>query len=670
LRRRYRGNMALRKSFVTLSSIVSVTLIMACGGAEEKKRNFFNRGQQLYQKGEFVKARLEFKNALQIDPKFANAYHMLGRVELQEKNLKLAFAALSRAVELNPGLLDAQVDIGKIFLLTKQKDKASRKADLVLTNSPYHEEGLLLKAGCLILDQKENEVEPILISLIERNTEKPDAYLMLARLKLRNKDMDSATGVLEDLLSRDKNNKAAHLLLAEVLEKRKELSAAESEYKTLIKQDPNDDSLKLMLASFYDRTNRNDKAEKTLERAISTYPEKENFRIALARFYHRKKRNDAMGEVLRQTIRDLPEKYGAYEILAMYHLKEEANDRAIKILDQFMVMAPTGPSNLKAKLLKATIRFQEKNSADALKLVEEVLKENPHDVRAHFLKGDILANQGDFAGAISEYRTILHGEPLNVRILLKIAKAHLLNNEPRLSEVTYRNILEIEPKAREARIGLANLYRQERKLELEKEQLEKVLELAPSDREALFRIARIEESLGSVDKSLSKYEKLRQKNPKNVGIAMLMAILLERKGEPAKAKSVYEDVLAENPGLLTAANNLAFYYAEYEPTDQNLAKAENLVKPLLPKYKNVLHLVDTMAWIYYRQGYYDKAWRLLLAVEEKIPDIPVINYHMGMIYLSLGEKAKAKKHLQLAVNTQEPFPGREEAMKALARRRE
>jgi len=50
------------------------TLMAACGGPEEKKMKFFNKGKVLYEKGDYIKARLEFKNAIQINPKFAEGY--------------------------------------------------------------------------------------------------------------------------------------------------------------------------------------------------------------------------------------------------------------------------------------------------------------------------------------------------------------------------------------------------------------------------------------------------------------------------------------------------------------------------------------------------------------------------------------------------------------------
>jgi len=63
---------------------------------------FYNKGKALYEKGDFVKAELEFKNAVQIDPKFADGHYMLGMVSLRKGNIRGAYGAFSKAVELSP----------------------------------------------------------------------------------------------------------------------------------------------------------------------------------------------------------------------------------------------------------------------------------------------------------------------------------------------------------------------------------------------------------------------------------------------------------------------------------------------------------------------------------------------------------------------------------------
>ncbi|MCD6255548.1 MAG: tetratricopeptide repeat protein, partial [Deltaproteobacteria bacterium] len=79
----------------------------------ERRDKFFRRGKILFEKGQYVKARLEFKNAIQIDPKFAKGYYMVGLCAYQLKNWSEAFANFRRAIELDPHLYDAQIKIGQ-----------------------------------------------------------------------------------------------------------------------------------------------------------------------------------------------------------------------------------------------------------------------------------------------------------------------------------------------------------------------------------------------------------------------------------------------------------------------------------------------------------------------------------------------------------------------------
>jgi tetratricopeptide (TPR) repeat protein len=158
---------------------------------------------------------------------------------------------------------------------------------------------------------------------------------------------------------------------------------------------------------------------------------------------------------------------------------------------------------------------------------------------------------------------------------------------------------------------------------------------------------------------------MREKNPGNLGIAMLIAALYEQKGDYGKAKDIYEEVLNRNPKSAVAANNLAFYYAEHEPTKEGLAKAEKLILPVLERHKDVPNVVDTVAWIYYRKGEFERARALLMEVEDKGKNVPEINYHLGMINLKLGEKQKAKSYLKLATDSDRNFSGKEEAQRTL-----
>ena len=87
----------LNKAVAMLAAGLLIVSVVGCGSKEEKRAKFFDKGRALYAKGDFVRARLEFKNALQIDPVFAEAYFMLGNMDMKEKAFKQAFSNFSRA---------------------------------------------------------------------------------------------------------------------------------------------------------------------------------------------------------------------------------------------------------------------------------------------------------------------------------------------------------------------------------------------------------------------------------------------------------------------------------------------------------------------------------------------------------------------------------------------
>ena len=106
--------------------IVSVFfLLSSCGTPDEKKMAFFEKGNSLFEAGDYVRAKLEFKNAVQIDSKFAQAYYMLGKTALKLKDGRKAFGWISNAVKLDPGLIEARLDLGKMFFAGRALPRAA-----------------------------------------------------------------------------------------------------------------------------------------------------------------------------------------------------------------------------------------------------------------------------------------------------------------------------------------------------------------------------------------------------------------------------------------------------------------------------------------------------------------------------------------------------------------
>ena len=72
-------------------------------------------------------------------------------------DLRAAFGELSKAVELDPSIQDAQLKLGEFYLLSQQPKEAKEKAEIVLASSPQDPKGHLLRGRSLIVEKEFQE---------------------------------------------------------------------------------------------------------------------------------------------------------------------------------------------------------------------------------------------------------------------------------------------------------------------------------------------------------------------------------------------------------------------------------------------------------------------------------------------------------------------------------
>ena len=184
------GNiMTIKREWLTSAIFfcLAMMLVMGCSGPEQKKLKFFNKGKALYEKGQIMEARLEFKNAIQIDPKFADAYYMLGMVELRIGNSNSAFGYFKKTAELNLKHLKAQIELGRLLMGARMIDQAQEKASLILTEDPKNVDGTILQSAIYLSKKDTAQARNLMEGLVNRGETAPDVFITLS-LVLRQSD--------------------------------------------------------------------------------------------------------------------------------------------------------------------------------------------------------------------------------------------------------------------------------------------------------------------------------------------------------------------------------------------------------------------------------------------------------------------------------------------------
>jgi len=80
-----------------------------------------------------------------------------------------------------------------------------------------------------------------------------------------------------------------------------------------------------------------------------------------------------------------------------------------------------------------------------------------------------------------------------------------------------------------------------------------------------------------------------------------------------------------------------------------LDEAEELLKKALDIKPDSGHILDSLGWVYFKKGDFDKAIVELEKALQLLPEDPVVIEHLGDAYLKYNEKQKALSAYESAV---------------------
>ena len=73
-----------------------------------RKQKYFKSGMEYLDKGKANQAMIQFRNAVKVDPHFAEAWAMLGRVQISQRQIPDAYKSLLNAIAAKPDYLPAR----------------------------------------------------------------------------------------------------------------------------------------------------------------------------------------------------------------------------------------------------------------------------------------------------------------------------------------------------------------------------------------------------------------------------------------------------------------------------------------------------------------------------------------------------------------------------------
>ncbi len=548
-------------------------LMLGCQNATEKTQAYLTKGIEYYKAGAYTNARIEFKNALQIDNKRADAFYYLALIDEKEQNWSSMFANLSQTIVLNPKNNDAHLKLGQMYLLSSSEkgdekenklelSKAMEQVDFVLKNEPNNPGALTLKASILFRQDDVKQANILLDTVLKQTPNFVDALSLKAVAFLAKNDFATALNIVDQALKNNPNELSLWLLKLQIHRNSKNNVAIEQDYIDLIKYFPDKLNFNYALAKYYSDKGQADKAVKLLQDTIAKNPKQLVPKLVFVDYLA-----DKNSKLLESTLKAyLTEHSNEPELLfrlANFYIRQKDYVQAKQQIQLVIDNAKEPKQVLSAKVFLAQILVDEGKDVKhemVSALIKEILAVEPLYLNALLLKAKLTIEAGLYDQAIADLRSILNNYPKSDEAMVLLGQVYFKQNSPELAEESLRKALSINPNNLDALVPIATKLMRNKEVGRATELVEKGLQKSPNNLQLLQFMAQIKLARNDWSGVQEIVDTLaEQPNAKEIASYLTGKILQgQKKYQEAIAK--FKEVLLIAPGSLEAFKGIVECY--------------------------------------------------------------------------------------------------------------
>lgn len=331
------------------------------------------------------------------------------------------------------------------------------------------------------------------------------------------------------------------------------------------------------------------------------------------------------------TVEDTAEAIAAYQkaleidpdngeaLIELYQLLRSGNDWE-KLTEIFRQVVQKSPDNSEARLILAEGLYVTKQYEESQKVLQPLLEREEHQVHVYRLLGLIASEQSHFDQA----------------------------------EGFFKDIIKIDPKNKFGWLSLAFLYNQQQHFNKTITTLQDALSHLPEDKDLLAIYGSTLNQLQRYEEAMTVLQKAYQMDPDDLNIIVSLGVAYEELNMFPESDSLHETAIQKYPEEALLLNNYAYSLGE---RGIQLERALEMAKKAISIEPDNGAYLDTIGWIYYQLGDYEKAKQYILDAVSKREDSSVVIEHLGDVYFKLGNIEKAKEYWKQALQKD---PGNEE----------
>ncbi|MBN1625912.1 MAG: tetratricopeptide repeat protein, partial [Deltaproteobacteria bacterium] len=254
---------------------------------------------------------------------------------------------------------------------------------------------------------------------------------------------------------------------------------------------------------------------------------------------------------------------------------------------------------------------------------------------------------GRFADAIAEFDLIVTAWPDDYKSRYLLALAY---EESGLPEKALEH-LEVIKKDSEyftnARINIFYILIDMGKDEEAVKSIEKAIGMKKDEATLYLVLSSLYSDQEDYAKSVTVLQDALKHNEKNIEVLFRLGIALDKSGDRTGCLEQMEKVLEIDPNNVDTLNYIGYSYAE---DGVNLDEALNMIQRALKISPDSGYIIDSLGWVYYRQGQYDKALDSLEKAFSLKSDDPTIAEHLGDVYFKKNEYQRSIEMYEKALS--------------------
>lgn len=627
--------------------LATVLTLSGCDSPEERLERHFLRGTELADAGEHLKAILEFRNVLKIDPDHVPSLFGIALALRETGDLPAAVAHLTRVIEADRDHLGARVNLAQVLLIAGDVGAARLHAHAAYDRAPQNPDVLAIRAAvALRLGDREQALDDAYLALALA-PEHTDAGTVLIAERALEGDVRAALELADRFLRSAPENLPLNFVRLQLLgldDTRQAEFVRHLEH--MIALFPAEHRLRVALAEFHHRNGDNARAVAEMRKLVALDPADTETALQLVNLLV--STGDAAGartelDGLISTAKDAERALPFHLTLAQLDVADGKPEAAGQRLDR--LIEESGLPG--ARIARARLHLADGGRDEARALIEQVIQDDARNVDALALRAALQLDDGDAESAIVTLRTGLAEAPTRVDLLRLSAAAHERVGNANLAGDNLAAAVRVSDHAPEQAIAHARFLLDRNRAAAAAAVLDEALRKHPTDATLLAAAAEIrirQAEWQEAERLAARLSAVDGERGGGLG-ASIMAAALRGQDRPGEAIQLLKPLAAGSDGRPAALVQLVGSYVQAGLADEAVHMVDG---ELAANPKNATALVLRAA-LHAANGETDAARARLATAVEQAPQAPETWLALARFHGSQDELDQAQAVLTRAV---------------------